>query len=273
MDTAPFGRTVGHGALAGAVAGGAGAAIMYWLVEPSIRAAIAIEESGEAADADPAGHAHGAQESAEHSHAVQELVSRDQQVWFGLLTVVVVGVLIGIAFALAHRFLRHRLPGSGSPVASVMALAGLGFVCLTLVPAVVVPANPPAVGAAGTVDTRTLTYVGAIVGAIVLSTLVVATARARNLAPGTRALAATFLGIVGAAVLVWALPHTSDPVPPTVPADLIWNFRVASLAQLGVMWLVLGAVFASLRAAGRRAPIPQVDQGAYWLRSVGTRSR
>lgn len=254
MDSVPFGRTVGHGAIAGAVAGGVGAAIMYWLVEPSIRVAIAIQEADEPADADATGHSHGGA-TAGHSHAAEELVSRDQQVVFGLLTVVVVGILIGIAFAVVHRFLRNRLPGGGSAVASVMALAGLGFTALTLAPAIVIPANPPAVGVAGTVDARTLTYVGTIVSAVVLVSVVVAVARSARLAPGARVLAATAVTLVGVFLMVWGLPHTADPVPSTVPADLIWNFRVASLAELGAMWLVMGAVYAYLRSGeSLRAP-------------------
>jgi hypothetical protein len=54
------------------------------------------------------------------------------------------------------------------------------------------------------------------------------------------------VGIVGTAVLIWVLPEAADPVPANVPADLVWQFRVESLTQIGLMWLVLGAVFAYL---------------------------
>ena len=57
MDSAPLGQAIGRGALAGAVAGVVGAAAMYWLVEPLIRSAIAIEEAG-SAPAETGGHAH-----------------------------------------------------------------------------------------------------------------------------------------------------------------------------------------------------------------------
>ncbi len=264
MDTAPLGRTIGHGALAGVAAGAAGAAVMYWLVEPSIRTAIAIEDAGSAPEPEAGGH----------SHMAEELVTRSEQVWFGLLTVLVVGVLIGIAFALTYRFLRGRLPGHDSVAGSAMALAGLGFVAFTLMPALAVPANPPAVGDPATVDLRTATYLGAIVGGIVLTVVVVAVARTRKLEPGMRALAATLVGIVGTAVVFWVLPDVADPIPADVPAQLIWNFRIASMAQLGVMWLVLGAVFAALHAPRPRPPAaPPADQPARWLRSAGARIR
>ncbi len=264
MHTTSLGRTIGHGALAGAAAGAAGSAVMYWLVEPSIRTAIAIEEAGSAPEVEVAGHA----------HMAQELVSRSEQVWFGLATVLVVGVLIGIAFALAHRSLRARLPGGESVAGSAMALAGLGFVAFTLVPAIVVPANPPGVGDAATVDLRTAAYLGAIVSAVIVVILVVAVARAKHLSSGMRALAATFVGIGATAVLFWALPAVADPIPTDVPAALIWNFRVASLAQLGVMWLVLGAVFAALQSARPRpSAAPPPEQSARWLRSTGARVR
>ena len=236
MSAPTLGRTVGDGALAGAVAGGLGAAAMYWLVEPSIRAAIAIEEAG-------AAHEHGS--GTAHEHGSEALVSRPEQVVAGLVTVLVVGVLIGIAFALTHRFLAPRLRGP-TPAASTMVLAGLGFLTFTVAPAMVVPANPPAVGDPATVDLRTATYLGTIVCAVALAALVTGVARAGSLTPGTRAVAAAVLGVVGAAVLVAVLPHAADPVPANVPADLIWRFRVASLAQIGLMWLALGATCAWL---------------------------
>ncbi|WP_151485095.1 CbtA family protein [Streptomyces albicerus] len=246
MVSRTLGRTVGHGAVAGAAAGGVGATALYWLVEPSIRAAIAIEEAGgPAGEAGGHSHAAGGDHAGSHGLAADALVPRDEQVVFALVTVLLVGILIGIAFALAHRVLGTRLPGK-SPAGSAMTLAGLGFVAFTLAPAIIVPANPPAVGDPATVSLRAVTYLGTIVCAVALTTIVTALARAKELAPRSRAVAATALGIVGSLVLVWALPNAADPVPANVPADLVWEFRVGSLTQLGLMWLVLGAVFAYL---------------------------
>lgn len=250
MVAMTLGRTVGHGALAGALAGGFGAAAQYWLVEPSIRAAIAIEEAA-AASTEAGGHGHTtAEQVTGHSHATDALVSRGDQVIFGMVTVVLVGILIGIAFALVHRFLGTRVPG-GTAAGSAMVLAGLGFLSFTLAPAIAVPANPPAVGDPATVDLRTVTYLGTILCAVALTAMVTGLARAKDWTPGSRAAAATALGIVGTAVLIWALPETA-PVPTTVPADLVWQFRVGSLTQIGLVWLVLGAVFAYLMPG--RAP-------------------
>lgn len=49
--------------------------------------------------------------------------------------------------------------------------------------------------------------------------------------------------VVGLAA-TWLLPDNTDAIE--VPADLIWNFRLASLATLLVLWLGLGAVFGLL---------------------------
>jgi predicted cobalt transporter CbtA len=247
MVTMTLGRTVGHGALAGAVAGGIGAAAQYWLVVPSIRAAITIEETGAAAS--PA-DSHGdmaANHASGHSHAAGAVVSRGEQVVVGTVTVLVVGILIGIAFALVHRFLRDRLPGT-TAAGSVMALAGLGFISFTLAPAIAIPANPPSVGDPATVTLRTLTYLATIVSAVALTAMVTGLGRAKDLAPGERAVAATAAGIIGTAVLLWALPDPAA-VPADVPADLIWHFRIGSLTQIGLMWLFLGATFGWLSTA------------------------
>lgn len=224
MNTTTLGRCIGSGVLAGAAAGLIGAAAMYWLVEPSIRAAIAIEEAGHSHDdADP-------------------VVSRGAQVVGGLVTVLVVGVLIGIAFALTHRLLRARLPGR-TATETAMTLAALGFVASTLAPAVVLPANPPAVGDPGTVNLRTITYLSTIVCAVALTAAVVAVARSSRIAAPRRLPAAAVLAITGTGLLLWALPNAADPVPANIPADLLWQFRIGSLAQIGLMWVVLGTVF------------------------------
>ncbi|MFE7839558.1 CbtA family protein [Streptomyces sp. NPDC057474] len=240
MAVITVGRTIGYGALAGAVAGGAGAAVQYWLVEPSIRAAIAIEDTRSATD------------HADHGHMSDVVVSRGEQVGFGLLAVLIVGTLIGIAFALVRRFLGDRVPGR-SASGSAIALAGLGFAAFTLAPALVIPANPPAVGDPATVDARTVTYLGTIFCAVVLTSAVTSLARAKRLEPGLRVVAATALAIAGSITLFWVIPDVADPIPSDVPAQLIWNFRVGSLVQIGLMWLIMGGVFGYLSEALARA--------------------
>jgi predicted cobalt transporter CbtA len=240
MAVMTVGRTIGYGALAGAAAGGAGAAVQYWLVEPSIRAAIAIEDAKSAMD------------HSDHGHMSDVVVSRGEQVGFGLLTVLVVGTLIGVAFALVRRFLGDRVPGN-SAVGSAIALAGLGFAAFTLAPAVVIPANPPAVGDPATVNARTVTYIGTIFCAVVLTSAVTSLARQKRLEPGLRVVAAAALAIVGSIILVWVIPDVADPIPSDVPAQLIWNFRVGSLAQISLMWLIMGGVFGYLSEAVARA--------------------
>jgi predicted cobalt transporter CbtA len=244
MASSTITRSLCHGAFAGIVAGAAGAAALYFLVEPSIRAAIAIEE----ATSEPA-HVSG------HTHASAELVTRGQQVVAGMLTAVIVGSLIGIAFALVHRCLGRRIAGRDLPGSS-MILAGLGFVSFTLAPAIVAPANPPAVGDPATVGSRTLVYLGTIVCAVALTTLVVAVSRVASLSSRHRALSGAALAVVSVVVLKVALPDVSDPIPTSVPAGLIWEFRLGSLAALGSMWLVLAVVFGWLEAT------PQKESGA-----------
>ncbi|NYI76722.1 CbtA family protein [Nocardioides panzhihuensis] len=246
---ATLGRTVGHGALAGAVAGCAGAAVMYFLVEPSIRTAIAIEDAASKA-AESSGHSH--THAPGHTHVSSELVTRGEQVVYGMLTAVVVGTFIGVAFALVHRYFGRRIAGRGLP-GSALILAALGFLTLTLAPAIVIPANPPAVGDPATVNLRTLTYVGTIVCAVAFTGMVIAASRATSLSTRNRTLAASAVAVAGVMVLLFGIPNRPDAIPADVPAGLIWSFRLGSIAQLASMWLVMGAVYGWLATGSRKS--------------------
>jgi hypothetical protein len=204
-----LGRLVRQGAIAGTASGVVGAAMLYLLVEPALRKAIALEEAGSPVDHDAAAsHIH---------HEAEVIVTRGAQVAVGMLTVLLVGALIGIAFAIAHHRLRDRLPGN-SAFSRALALAGLGFVALTLAPAVVIPANPPAVGDPGTVNYRTIIYVAAIACALVLVCGVAAFIRTTREWPvHQRGAAATFLAVVGAGVLLWAVPAPTEAIPEGFP--------------------------------------------------------
>jgi len=259
-----IGHLLRRGLAAGAAAGLAAAVVLYLVVEPVIRRALVIEEARAAAEeSGHAGHAHG---HGGHGEAEAELVSRGQQVVGGMLTAVVIGCLFGLVFAVVFARVRHRLPAA-TDHGRAWLLAGLGFFAFVLVPGVVVPSNPPAVGDPETVNQRTLLYVLAILVAVALVlgafTLDRALASRGLLASRRTAIvAAGFL--VACALALWALPGTPDAIPGDVPPALIWDFRMASFAQLGTMWAVLGVMFGLLVAPrterdGRRSLVEPVE--------------
>jgi len=220
-----------RGAAAGA-AGGFSAALMQWLVtEPVIRRALVIEE---------------ARATMHHEHEVP-LVSRTAQFWAGGVTSIVVGVIFGVVFTVVFARLRARIPGT-TDLARALVLAVTGFGVLTVLPALHIPANPPGVGEHDTVNERTLIYLlTLIVGVLGVGVVLAVDRRLRHgvTDPVRQALdvAVAVFWVGGALVL---LPDSPDTVPGDVPAGLLWDFRLASLAQLAMMWLVVGVVFGLL---------------------------
>jgi predicted cobalt transporter CbtA len=230
-----FSRLLRHGAVSGAVAGLVAALVMWLHSEPVIRRALAVEQARE--------HAAG-------SHDHEELVSRTAQVVVGACTAAIVGVLFGLVFAVVFARVRHRLPGA-SDHARALWLAVLGFGVFTLLPALVVPADPPAVGDPDTVTRRTLGYVLTILVGLLLVGLVSGLdgwLAGRGSTDAVRRSADLLAAAVLVPVAWWLLPDVSSPIPSDVPASLIWDFRVASLLQLAAMWGVLGTVFGLLVA-------------------------
>lgn len=215
-------------------------AVLFWIfVEPSINRAIAIEEAG--AD-DGHAHQHGAEAIAAHDHG--ELVTRFQQQLGGTLTVVVVGILFGLAFSVVYAKSHHRMAGS-TAMGRSLHLAALAFGTVVLMPALTVPANPPAVGDPDTVTNRSLIYLLTILVSVLAVGAVFALKRGlegRSM-PAEWTWLVIALSIVAAtAVLLVASPGVAQEIPAAVPADLIWEFRVGSLAQLAGMWLVIGVL-------------------------------
>ncbi|MEU0266795.1 CbtA family protein [Nocardioides sp. NPDC006303] len=239
MRELSWGRRLGTGALAGLGGGVVSAALFWILVEPSINRAIAIENAGAA---DEHSHHHGAEGVAAHDHG--ELVTRFQQQLGGTLTVVLVGILFGLAFAVAYAKSHHRMAG-GTAMGRSLHLSALAFGAIVLMPALTVPANPPAVGDPDTVTQRTLAYLLTILLSILAIGAVFALKRKleRRSVPVEWAWMTTVLGAVTAtAVLLLASSGIAPEIPAVVPADLIWEFRVGSLAQLAGMWAAIGVV-------------------------------
>ncbi|MBM7775189.1 putative cobalt transporter CbtA [Actinokineospora baliensis] len=239
------------GLLAGLVGGLLAFGFASAFGEPAVERAISIEEAG-------AGHQHpgetAEQPAAEHSHGEaeeEEVVSRAFQSTGGLgIGAVIYGLGLGGLFSLAFAFAYGRV-GSLTPRATSLAVAGLGYLAVVLVPFLTYPANPPAVGNPDTIGERTGLFFGMI--AISLALLVTAVAAARALAPKLGGWWSTVAAGVGYAVivtLVAKLLPTFQEVPEGFPGDLLWQFRIASLGTSAVLWAGIGLTFAALLHRG-----------------------
>lgn len=246
-----FGSVLRRGVAAGAAAGLASALVIWLFVEPVIRKALVIEDRRGASGGHAGGHAG---ESALFTIPAflpahgGELVTRAQQVVGGAVTSLLVGIAFGVIFAVVYARSRHHLTGASDFWRSI-GLAGIGFGAIALLPAIVIPANPPAVGDPATVTQRTWLYVLAVLLGIAIALAVPVLDRAllrRGCADSTRWAVDVLATVLAVIAVVAVLPGTPDAVPSDVTAALLWDFRVASLAQLAAMWLTLGTVFGLL---------------------------
>lgn len=252
-----------RGALAG-IAGG----LVAWLfalvfAEPLIDAAIGYEEGRGAAEAALSGTTPGAEE---------EVVSRGIQGTLGLgIGAVALGLALGLLFAVAYTLLHGRVALRPRTLALVTALAG--FVAVYLVPFLKYPANPPAVGNDATIGDRAGLYLVMVVGSVVLA--VGAAVLASRLRERLGTFHAVLVGLVAyvvlAGVLMSLLPAlgmlttdvaqdgprlTETPLPlrngagvivfPGFDPDVLYGFRLYSVAAQALLWGVLGLVFGAL---------------------------
>lgn len=231
-----------RGMLVGLLAGVLVFAVGRLLGEPQVDRAIAFETAQDEAKA----HAHGGHGMADMAEE-PELVSRGVQASFGLLTATVVyatafGGLFALVFAVAY----GRV-GALGPRAVAALLAAGGFVALYLVPNLKYPANPPAVGAAETIGTRTGLYFLMLL--VSLAAMAAAVAACRRLLPRlggwSAALTAAAVYLVAVVVAALILPAVNE-VPEGFPATLLWQFRIASLGMQAVMWATIGLLFGAL---------------------------
>jgi hypothetical protein len=147
-------------------------------------------------------------------------------------------------------------------VTRTLVLAGSSFWAAALLPFLKYPANPPGVGDPSTIDFRQHIYLGMLVGAIVVVALAFGAQRAASARYGVaRAtlLAVAVLGL-GSAGLYLALPADTDPI--RMPLALVSEFRLHSLAGLGLFWAALGGFFGPLVAwLGQARPAAQRAAG------------
>ncbi len=165
----------------------------------------------------------------------EELVSRSGQRVGGVIAALLVGVALGLVFAVVTAALRRHRP---------LAVAACGFVALQLVPFLKYPPNPPGIGETETVGRRTALYLVLLAWGLVS---LWAGWRARRWlenrdVPPPLAQPAAVATVV--ALILFALAVLpAGPSPDAVPAGVVWNFRMASLAGWAAYWSVLGTVF------------------------------
>ena len=228
-----------RGMAAGLIAGLLAGLFAFFVGEPLLDRAVSLEPAG-------------------HSHAEKEVFSRTTQK-AGLFVVtgfagMFSGGLFGIAFAVFRDHLSSRSDWGRS-----LSLAGAVFVGAVLLPFLKYPANPPAVGDASDIGTRTIAYfamVGLSMLAVLAAWITARTLRKQGVESPIRHLTVG-LGLAAVFVVLFVeLPAGSDPGD--FPAGLLWSFRLSSLGTQVVLWTGLGVAFgllcerANRKAAGDR---------------------
>ncbi|MCU1729114.1 CbtA family protein [Pseudomonas sp. 7P_10.2_Bac1] len=227
------GRLLVRGMLVGLIAGLLAFSFAKVFGEPEIDRAIAFEESMSHS------HSHGDAEEDE-----PELVSREVQSTFGLLTgVLVYSVSLGGIFALVFAYSLGRVGNVGPRgLAALLALAA--FVVVFLVPGLVYPANPPSVGDPETIGKRTQLFFLMLLVSLAAAIIAVSAGRKfiANSGLWNGAIKGVALYLVIVCVAGFLFP-TVNEVPDGFSAMLLWKFRVASLGIHLVMWTALGLIY------------------------------
>ncbi|MGZ4576347.1 MAG: CbtA family protein [Mycobacterium sp.] len=250
-------RLIARGLLAGLVGALLAFVFARLCAEPVIGRAIAFEEGrSDALDA------HGV-----HEHGA-ELFSRAVQANAGLgFGVLIFGVAMGALFAVLFCVVSLRFGHVAVRPLSALLAAG-AFGAVYLVPFVKYPPNPPAVGQSDTIGARTGWYLVMVLASVVLAIAAVWLARGLTARYGGwhgRLLAAGAY-VAAVAVVMVLLPNVDEtPEPlrdtsgaisyPGFPADVLYEFRLLSLATQLVLWATIGVAFATLagRLLGDRA--------------------
>ena len=244
-------RSVALGAaLVGLVGGLAAALLLTFVGEPRIQQAINIE----LARAGP---------SASGTAGEPAIVSRSVQSGVGLFSAYAVsGAAFGLLFAVVFWVLRRSRP---DPFRRALVAGAVLAGALTVAPWLKYPPNPPAVGDPDTLARRQLLYVAVIVlaagwglGAAALSTRL----RRDGWPESRRVVAAVAVVVVPMALAFAVLPGAPDPI--SVPAKLLWGFRLASLGGNLLLWSVIAFGFGLL--ASERPAVP--DAGPVSTRSL-----
>jgi hypothetical protein len=282
-------KLIVRGLIAGAIAGLLAFAFARIFAEPVITQAINYESGRDAVIAaiDKAAGLPAAD-------AGPDIFSRTVQANIGIgVGMIAFGAAMGALFAVAYALYLGRVGGVRARTLALL-VAGGGFVALYLVPFIKYPANPPSIGHPETIRQRGELYLVMVVASIAFGVLAVWLGQRLKARFGTwnAALlaAAAFAVLIGTVMAI--LPDlgqlavnqhlygnhaTETPLPvtnakgvivyPGFPADVLFNFRLYSIAAQLLLWAVIGLIFAPLAdrllAPGpARAELRQVGEPA-----------
>jgi hypothetical protein len=238
IDPARPGSVVLAAVALGALAGLFAAALLTFTAEPSIAEAIRIEDARRPPGVAPE----------------KPVVSRRVQKGFGLFgAYALAGAAFGLLFAAGFVGARRGRP---DPFRRAVVVGAVLAGTLTLAPWFKYPPNPPAVGDPATLARRQTLYVSLlVVTALVLIGAAHLSRRLRAAGwPEPGRVACVVAAVAVPMILAYALlPPAPDAV--TVPATLVWRFRLASLGGNLGLWTVLTLGF-GLLASERRTPAP-----------------
>jgi hypothetical protein len=241
----------------GAVAGVVAYAFSRVMIEPLIGAAVHYEGAREQIEAQLAGGNH------DHGH---ELFTRAVQENVGAAVgVIAFGIAMGVLFAVAHTVTRGVLERRGfrpDPTGLALLLSAGMFVAIVLAPGLKYPANPPTVGLPDTIGARSSAFLTMTVISVVAAGLALTAGLAWSRQRGVWQATAVAVGgytvvILIAMVLLPSFHEVPGPlagpdglVLDGFPAEVLAEFRVYSVTNQALMWLVIGATSAAAAAQG-----------------------
>ncbi len=221
-----------RGLLAGLLAGVLAGIFAFAFAEPILDRAIALEN--------------------EHHHEV--VFDRGEQKVGLILATTLYGSAVGALFGLLAGYFRRRSTLRSEWLRS-LTLSGAVFLGAVLLPFLKYPPNPPGVGAdPATLAERTLAYLAIVIlGLLAVFATWRFASRLEGVSPVGRELAAGGVLIVLLASLYAAMPDFGGlRTAESVPAGLIWEFRLSSLGTQAVLWAAIGCIFGLLGELANR---------------------
>jgi hypothetical protein len=261
-------RFIVRGLLVGAIGGILAFVFARIFAEPQIQAAIDYESGRDAAQALLDKAAGLPAEAAD-----PDLFSRTVQANVGIgAGMILFGAAMGALYAVAYVLACGRT-GNLKPRSLALLVAAGGFLGFYLIPFLKYPANPPSVGHPETIRDRSGLYllmVGASIALLLLAVWLGQRLKAR-FGNWNATLLAGLACAVALGIVMFVLPDighlhanveeygrhsTETPLPlrnaqgqivyPGFPADLLFKFRLYSVAAQATLWTAMGLCFAPL---------------------------